>query len=577
MLFLFHPNDVFLSHSQDLPEEIKRFYYGTDFFSELTNSSGIARVANPEPAISFYETASLQLKSINSYLTSSTLQNLYDSQGNAIVYNKVTEGIGNNFEGGAIVHTFNYSVEHPAKCYNEMIIGMPFTNVFGSGEELNTIYYKYINNTFVRVKEIVNSYVDDGRLSSSINGFRATLRVFNEVGTVKTFNLNTYQVNSMWHHLSSTSETIYDDAGANGCTVTTNYSFGNQLHLQPTGITKIILNPGSSTQRSLSTSFQYPQDYTFGGTVSGTADVLKTMITKNMVAIPIEQKTSSTTGNITSITSAELTTFKMNGAYVVRDKDYRLKSTNNGLNQDIVAFTNSSINSSGVFVYDSHYEQLNSYNRYDAYNNLLEYTDRQSTKSLIRDPNNGNLLAKIDNSTYGNVAYTNFEQSTNTFTNWNYNPSQATTSSYQGGTKGFRLGANLIATLLPLNAFQKYKVSLWRKVGAGSILIINAGSTKLTPRIGPQRNGWEYVEATFTGVTGLNINGVGIIDELRLYPINSRTTSYVYKDGVGISSECNENNQITFYEYDEFNRLKLTRDQDNNILKKDEYQYQVQY
>jgi len=41
-----------------------------------------------------------------------------------------------------------------------------------------------------------------------------------------------------------------------------------------------------------------------------------------------------------------------------------------------------------------------------------------------------------------------------------------------------------------------------------------------------------------------------------------------------VISECDESNHYTFWEYDSFNRLKLTRDQDGIILKKNEYMYQ---
>jgi hypothetical protein len=142
------------------------------------------------------------------------------------------------------------------------------------------------------------------------------------------------------------------------------------------------------------------------------------------------------------------------------------------------------------------------------------------------------------------------------------------------GAKGYNLSGGQITSLLPLTPSLKYKVSFWRKVGSGTSLSIKAGSTTLTPILGFQRNGWQYIEATFTGVNSLQIIGAGFIDELRLYPVNSRMNSLVYKIGVGVTGECNENNQNSIFEYDEFNRLKLTRDQDGNISKKNEYKYQ---
>lgn len=558
-------------------QQIKRYYYGNDL-SCLTCSSG--RIRGVEPGISYYESllltgGNLEERTLIANLSSTPLNDLYNAQGYHISYNTVIEGSGENLEGGVIVHRFSSLPEIAPIKYKDPIIGTPYSNVFGNGEELITSYYKKENNNFIRVKEIYNDYSTDNRRSNFINGFKATKRTFSYQNSVETYNLCTYIINSQWRYLFATREVTYDQSGGNGSTIYTNYTYGNPLHLQPTVISKIVLNPGASSQRMLSTIMQYPQDYTFPGTLTETASAIKAMVTKNMLTLPIEQKTMSVTGSVSNVIEASLSTYKMNGTSVVKDTDYQLKSSNNGINQDVINFTNSSINSSGQFIYDLNYEPLNSYNVFDSKNNLLEAKDRKNTISLIRDSNTDAVWAKVTNSTYNNAAYTSFENNgSSNSTNWNYAAGGIISTTYFNGAKAYRLLGGPIVSTQALTTSVKYKVSLWRRIG-GTIFIIKNGTTTLITKAGAQRNGWEYVEIIVTGNNSkITIQGNFTIDELRLCPLNARMTTYTYKDGVGISSECNENNQITFYEYDEFNRLKLIRDQDKNIIKKNEYKYQ---
>ncbi len=64
-----------------------------------------------------------------------------------------------------------------------------------------------------------------------------------------------------------------------------------------------------------------------------------------------------------------------------------------------------------------------------------------------------------------------------------------------------------------------------------------------------------------------------IIDEVRLYPANAQMTTYTYDLLIGMTSRTNPNGIITYYEYDDLDRLEYVKDQNGHILKKHAYHF----
>ena len=120
-----------------------------------------------------------------------------------------------------------------------------------------------------------------------------------------------------------------------------------------------------------------------------------------------------------------------------------------------------------------------------------------------------------------------------------------------------------------LSAGTTYIVSYWIKNTSPLTITGTIGSAVAGRTLGA----WKYYEHRITGQTSVNITGGFQIDELRLYPAGALMTSYTHEPLLGLSSQCDAQNRITYYEYDNIGRLQLIRDQDKNIIKTFEYKY----
>jgi YD repeat-containing protein len=97
---------------------------------------------------------------------------------------------------------------------------------------------------------------------------------------------------------------------------------------------------------------------------------------------------------------------------------------------------------------------------------------------------------------------------------------------------------------------------------------------------------WTYLEKDFlvpadvTQMT-LRVDNNGALnggtqvwfDDVRLYPSDAQMTTYTFDPLVGITSTTDPKGEITYYEYDSFQRLKNIKDQYGNILKSYDYNY----
>lgn len=193
------------------------------------------------------------------------------------------------------------------------------------------------------------------------------------------------------------------------------------------------------------------------------------------------------------------------------------------------------------------YEPRLIYHHYDNFGNILEHSQPNGMRTAYMWDENATLpIAKVDHAKANQIFFTSFEDA------------DATTTAYaHTGKRSKRV--NQRYAVPPAKLPQEpgdYILSYWKKVGAGS---------------------WQKEEKVISNYRlgdSITTNTIGgHLDEVRLYPVGARMTTFTYQPLVGRTTETDFNNLSTYYEYDELGRLITTKDHQKNILEHYEYQF----
>lgn len=163
------------------------------------------------------------------------------------------------------------------------------------------------------------------------------------------------------------------------------------------------------------------------------------------------------------------------------------------------------------------------------------------------------------------VAYTSFETDNYGGSGWAISgPLQYDASAATGYRSAVLSSGRSVS--VQLNATQDYTLSFWASAG----LSVSGGAVpvKSAPVIG----GFTYFEYHIpSGVVAIAITGSGKIDELRIYPSTARMVTTAYDPLYGKTAECDQNNRITYYEYDALGRLRFIKDENRDVVRMFEY------
>lgn len=358
--------------------------------------------------------------------------------------------------------------------------------------------------------------------------------------SLENYTLANYQIVCPWIYKTSTVDTVYDTNGANPVGVTTNYYYDNPVHGLVTRTTTI-----NSKGDTLETVNKYAGDQgQINGLTANASNALTTMVSMNKIApvIEMDHYNNSTLLNL------------LRTDYQVWDATHQVVEP-----QHIWYQTAS-----------NPIEDRLDFYQYDTCSNPLEAAKATDAHhSYVWDYKNQLAIAEVQNAHFSDIAYTSFEA--DGFGNWTLGGGSADpTTGFTGASSYVLNGGNISKS--GLNSASTYIVSYWTQ-NNNSFNI--AGTISGYPVQGKTIGGWTLFVHKVTGQTTITLSGSGHIDELRLYPSTALMTTYTYAPLTGLTSQCDMGNRVTYYEYDGLQRLKRIRDQDHNILKQYDYQYQA--
>ncbi|MCK4664886.1 MAG: hypothetical protein KAT68_18590 [Bacteroidales bacterium] len=324
----------------------------------------------------------------------------------------------------------------------------------------------------------------------------------------------------------------------------------------------------------LKKQMKYSRDYSVDPdliTTNTIYNVFSYMLDNHIINIPIETVTLKNN----EVISANLNIFKKN-LNIAGEFQYNILHYQSFIletNQTLIDFNNSYFDASQNFVKDTRYSLKTTSDVHDNFGNTLQsHTENNYHISKILGYNSNLTIAEVTNAEYNEIAYTSFESSDHG--NWNYTDNSiesiisVTGSKYHNFTSGTIVKSNIVAG--------SYKLTFWAKEYAGAPNITGTNYT-IVENISSvaNANGWKLYEIKIdfsSNGSELTINSGFYIDELRFYPADANMATYTYNIN-GIKSKTDINNISIFYEYDDFGRLTIVRDQDGNILKKTEFVY----
>ncbi len=501
--------------------------------------------------------------------------------GSVVGYDQVTELQGANGENGKTNYQY-YNQPDALSSYNDLIAGavssiyLPDRPPYASnvadplnGSLLVQADSVNLGGVYAAVQTKSSTYTTVSTNENKVFGIESRFPVINnwyngvfQNSTAGT-NCNRYlfsynSLRSEWPCLTATDQKVFNQSNPALFTETsTQYYYDNTAHLLPTRVVTT-----DSKGETVTTTTHYPLDFSGATATDPTTAGIALLQNDHVINAVVESFTTKKTGGGTNIgvTNGLFTGYSPGAPLANYYYKARLASPS-------TSFA-SAATQSGAVAIDPSYEQRVSIDSYDAYGNILQQRKTSGEPhAYVWDYRSSLPVAHAANAASQDVAYTSFEaDGTGSWTI----PSASRDTGGITGSSCYNMSNGAI-TRSGLTAANKYVVSFWARTS--SSVSVTGGTGAVT---GKTIGNWTYHEYTLTGGTTATVTGTGDIDELRLYPSAAQMTTKTYHPLIGITSECDVDNRVTYYQYDGLGRLIVVKDQDGNIIKTYKYHYQGQ-
>jgi len=360
----------------------------------------------------------------------------------------------------------------------------------------------------------------------------------------------------------------------------TSYFYESSNHRFPTRIVKT-----NSNQNQFVTKYHYVKDYSVGTPVDIATAGLARLLADHRVSTVIESTSSVIDqSNNESFVSGAISVYEVLNLKALLYQQYAFSASDGNLSFAPASVQTTSGNSS--FQFDPKYVLVNTNAGYDGSYNRTEIIGRDRIVDAVAFTYSNTLPAvAVHGSHLNEIGFSDFESSSDVaFSPLGFTPSYVTPRTGLQALD-FRPGYKLIRSIAN-SKDDSFQFSGWVKTSQTANLTVSItsdGSTNLiTPLTIPVSVGsgnWQYYTATvdtrscpnsFTAV--ISTDQPVILDDVGFHPKHAEISSITYQLPFGKSSETDKRGVTTFYNYDDWGRLILVKDQNQNILTKYDYQ-----